>query len=211
MLLLYRCEPSVRASVSSSPTTKPRCSHCKALIERRNKGYKRKSLLSITDLKSAQILFPDLNSKEVFLCSACVRLVYQRTEKRGNRRVCVGRRPLSSLAASVLREAQPLKKLRGNLEEHNYASQDPTPSLQTDPQPAQHIRHGPVPKICAYLRKKNLTTALNRLLEINGFKEALMKTCAKIISSEVSFVVVISTIISLRIQTEQSEQFYFNV
>lgn len=191
VLLLCRSKPNIRASGSSSPSTKPCCSHCNALIERRNKGYKRKSLLSVTDVRGAQILFPDLNPKHVFLCTACVRLVFQRTEKSGNRRICVGRRPLSSPAgspcpaASVLREAQNLKKLK-SLEEHDYASQDPAPSPQPDPQPARNIRRGPIPKICSYLRKKNLTMALNRLLEINGFKEALMKTCVTIISSEVS-------------------------
>lgn len=107
-------------------------------------------------------------------------------EKREQAGLC-GPSSLSSLTVSVFREAQTLK---ASLEEHDYASQDPAPS----PQLARHIRRGPIPRICSSLQKKNLTSALNWLLEINGFKEALMKTCIKIISSEVSFSLSLRTV-----------------
>ncbi|XP_023286175.1 uncharacterized protein LOC111672837 isoform X1 [Seriola lalandi dorsalis] len=171
-----------------------RCSHCGAAIERQTKGYKRKSLLSLTDRRSAQKLFPDLNPAEAFLCFACVRLVFQRTKKSGNKRVYVDPQPRSCpapparSAASVPAEPPPPKKLKKRLKttlnEHDYASQDPSPSPRSDPPPARRIRRGPIPQICGYLRKKNFSSALNRLLQVSGFREALIKTCSKIISGE---------------------------
>ncbi|XP_044023799.1 uncharacterized protein LOC122862399 isoform X5 [Siniperca chuatsi] len=171
-----------------------RCGHCDAPIQRQAKGYKRKSLLSLIDLKSAQKLFPDLNPQEAFLCFACVRNVYQRTKKCGKRRIYVDPHPPSRpapaarSAPSVPGEPPPPKKLKKRLKtmlnEHDYASQDPAPSPRPDPPPARRVRRGPISQVCGYLRKKNFTSALNRLLQVSGFKEALLRVCGKIISTE---------------------------
>ncbi|XP_069008879.1 uncharacterized protein [Embiotoca jacksoni] len=172
----------------------PRCSRCDAPIDRQAKGYKRKSLLSLTDLRSARKLFPDLNPTNAFLCFACVRLVYQRTKKCGKKRVYVDpqapRRPGPSARPipSVPEEPPPPKKLKQRLKtasnEHDYASQDPAPAPRVDPQPSRRVRRGPIPLICGYLQKRNLNSAMNHLLQVSGFKEALIKTCSKVICKE---------------------------
>ncbi|XP_070776760.1 uncharacterized protein [Enoplosus armatus] len=173
-----------------------RCSHCDCPIQRQAKGYKRKSLLSLIDLKSAQKLFPDLNPQDAFLCFACVRNVYQKTKKCGKRRIYVDPHPPSrpvpparpAPSDSLSGEPRPLKKLKKRLKttlnEHDYASQDQAPPSRSDPPPARRVRRGPMSLVCGYLRKKNFTSALNRLLQVSGFKEALIKVCGKIISSE---------------------------
>lgn len=52
----------------------------------------------------------------------------------------------------------------------------------------RRVRRGPIFQVCGYLRRKNFTSARNRLLQVSGFKEALIKVCGKIISSEVRHV-----------------------
>lgn len=159
---------------------------------------KRKSLLSLINGKSARTLFPHLNTQEAFLCFGCVRNVYQKTKKCGKKRIYVDPNPPLRPAAparpapSVPAEPPPPKKLkkrlRTTLDEHDYASQEPAPSPQPDPPPARRVRRGPMAQVCAYLRRKNFTSALNRLLQVTGFTEALIKVCRKTISSEVRHV-----------------------
>lgn len=172
-----------------------RCSRCAAPIQRQAKGYKRKSLLSITDLRSAHRLFPDLNPQEAFFCFSCVRHVYQNTKKCGKKRVYVDPHPPTRPAPparpapSAPGDPPPPKKLkrrlRTALDEHDYASRDPAPSARTEPPQGRRVRRGPISQVCGYLRRKNFTCALNRLLQVSGFKEALIRLCGKLISTEV--------------------------
>ncbi|KAK5917352.1 hypothetical protein CgunFtcFv8_012249 [Champsocephalus gunnari] len=170
-----------------------RCSHCESPIERQAKGYKRKSLLTLIDIKSAEKLFPGLNPREAFLCFSCVRQVYQKTKKNGKRRVFVDPNPPSCAApstrpaSSIPGEPPPLKKLKKRLKtqmnEHDYATQDQEPGSRRPP-PARRLRRGPVSQVSGFLRKRNFSSALNRLLQETGFREALIKVCGKIISNE---------------------------
>lgn len=173
----------------------PRCSHCGREVQRQIKGYKRKSLLTVLDLKSASTLFPRLDPHDAFLCFDCVRDVYHKTKKCGKRRVYVDPNPptrpapAARPAPSVPAEPPPLKKLkkrlRSALNEHDYASQNPAPSDRTEPPPARRGLRGPISQVCGYLRRRKFSCALNRLLQVNGFKDALLKVCGRIISSEV--------------------------
>ncbi|XP_008275317.1 uncharacterized protein LOC103353908 [Stegastes partitus] len=176
--------------LTESKDTELRCSHCGAPIERQAKGYKRKSLLSLTDLRSASRLFPDLNPVQAFLCFSCVRLVYNRTKKSGKKRVFVdpqaARRPAPP--RSVPEEPPPPKKLKPRQKaapnEHDYASQDSEPAARPEPPQTRRLRRGPIPRICRYLQKKNLSSALNLLLQVTGFRTALIRTCSRIIGQE---------------------------
>ncbi|XP_076604644.1 uncharacterized protein LOC143331540 isoform X3 [Chaetodon auriga] len=165
-----------------------RCSVCDAPIPRQAKGYKRKSLLSLIDRKSARALFPHLNTQEAFLCFGCVRNVYQKTKKCGKKRIYVDPKSPDRPAPSVPAEPPPPKKLKKRLKttlnEHDYASQEPTPSPGPDPPLARRVHRGPMAQVCVYLRRKNFTSALNRLLQVSGFTEALIKLCRKTISNE---------------------------
>lgn len=167
-----------------------RCSRCDALIPRQAKGYKRKSLLSLTDLKTARRLFPDLDPAQAFLCFSCVRLVYQRTKRSGKKRVYVDPQaaPRRASTARPPEDPPPPKKLKQRLKaalnEHDYASTNPEPTTRTEPPPTRRVRRGPIPQICGYLQKKNLRSALNLLLQVSGFKEALIRTCSKVINKE---------------------------
>ncbi|XP_070834904.1 uncharacterized protein [Chaetodon trifascialis] len=171
-----------------------RCSVCDAPIPRQAKGYKRKSLLSLIDRKSARTLFPHLQTQEAFLCFGCVRNVYKKTKKCGKKRIYVDPNPPLRPAAparpapSVPAEPPPPKKfkkrLKTTLNEHDYASQEPSPSPRPDPPPGRRVRRGPMAQVCAYLRRKNFTSALNRLLQVSGFTEALIRVCRKTISNE---------------------------
>ncbi|XP_070697913.1 uncharacterized protein [Pempheris klunzingeri] len=172
----------------------PRCSCCAAPIPPQAKGYKRKSLLSLLDRRSARTLFPDLDPRDAFLCFGCVRDVYQRTKKCGKRRTYVDPNPPHRPAAPA-RPGLPLpgdppppkklkKRLRCPLDEHDYASQDPAPSSRPDPPAARRLRRGPISQVCAHLRRKNYSSALNRLLQLSGFREALVRVCGRVISTE---------------------------
>ncbi|XP_067335672.1 uncharacterized protein [Channa argus] len=166
-----------------------RCSHCDARLVNTPKGYKRRSLLKVLDIRSAQILFPDLNPKDAFLCYDCVSVVTRKTKRCGKRRVYVEPEPgpppdpFAPPAAFAPGEPtaprQPVKRLCVN--DHDYASQEPplAPRLQT-----ARIRNSGRPRVCDLLQKKNLTSNLRRLQQVTGFKEALIKICAKIISNE---------------------------
>ncbi|KAK2826840.1 hypothetical protein Q5P01_021054 [Channa striata] len=166
-----------------------RCSHCDARLVNTPKGYKRRSLLKVLDLRSAQILFPHLNPKDAFLCYDCVSVVTRKTKRCGKRRVYVeaesGRAPNPSAPHAALAPGeppaawQPVKRRCVN--EHDYASQEPPPAPR--PQPAR-VRHSGRPRVCDLLQKKNLTSNLRRLQQVTGFKEALIKVCAKIINNE---------------------------
>ncbi|XP_026196227.1 uncharacterized protein LOC113148669 isoform X1 [Anabas testudineus] len=165
-------EAGVRVGLNG--TKEHRCSHCAARLANTPKGYKRRSLLTVLDLRSARILFPHLNPKDAFLCYDCVSVVTRKTKRCGKRRVYV--EPVSSPG-----EPPPPKQLkkRPGLNEHDYASQEPPPA----PRPVR-FRHGGRPRVCDLLQKKNLASNLRRLQQVSGFKEALMKICAKLISSE---------------------------
>lgn len=178
-------EAEVRVALNG--TKEHRCSHCDARLVNTPKGYKRRSLLTVLDLRSAQILFPHLNPREAFLCYDCVSVVTRKTKRCGKRRVYV--EPVSSpapsappAASSVPGEPPPPKQIkkRLGLNEHDYASQEPPPA----PRPVR-FRHGGRPRVCDLLQKKNLASNLRRLQQVSGFKEALIKICAKLISSEV--------------------------
>lgn len=166
-------EAEVRVDLNA--TKEHRCSHCEARLVNTPKGYKRRSLLTVLDLRSAQILFPHLNPKDAFLCYDCVSVVTRKTKRCGKRRVYV--EPVSPPG-----EPPPPKQLkkRPGLSEHDYASQEPPPA----PRPVRS-RHGGRPRVCDLLQKKNLVSNLRRLQQVSGFKEALMKICTKLISSEV--------------------------
>lgn len=190
-------------ATAAEVTMPHRCSVCAAPIQRQAKGYKRKSLLSVIDRKSAHKLFPGLNPREAFLCFGCVRNVYQKTKKCGKRRIYVdpnppprpapAARPVPSVPAEPPPPKKLKKRLKTTLNEHDYASQEPAPSPRPDPPPARRVHRGPMAQVCAYLRRKNFTSALNRLLQVSGFTEALIKVCRKIISNEVKHVYSLQT------------------
>lgn len=180
-----------------------RCSHCDSPIQRQAKGYKRKSLLTVTDLRTARTLFPGLDPHRAFLCFTCVRYVYQNTKRSGKRRVYVDPQPPARPAPAARPalsvpgdtpgdspgEPPPLKKLKKRLKtplnEHDYASADPEPCPRPEPPPPRRVRRGPISQVCGYLRRKNFSSALNRLMTVSGFKEALIRVCGKILSNEV--------------------------
>lgn len=164
--------------VGINGTKEHRCSHCEARLVNTPKGYKRRSLLTVLDLRSAQILFPHLNPKEAFLCYDCVSVVTRKTKRCGKRRVYV--EPVEPVSPPGDPPPTKLLKKRPGLSEHDYASLEPPPA----PRPVR-CRHGGRPRVCDLLQKKNLVSNLRRLQQVSGFKEALMKICTKLISSEV--------------------------
>lgn len=150
----------------------PRCSRCDAPIENTDKGYKRKSLLSVLTRRSAQVLFPHLNPADAFLCYGCVTAVTRKTRRCGRRRVYV--------------EPVPTQQLRNTTgpNDHDYASQQPPPASRTPAGPAQ-LRPRGRPRLCGLMQKKNLMSNLRRLQQVGGFQEALIRVCSKIVCSEV--------------------------
>ncbi|XP_028993882.1 uncharacterized protein LOC114847989 isoform X3 [Betta splendens] len=156
--------PEVQSSLNG--TKEHRCNHCDARLVNTPKGNKRRSLLTVLDLRSAQILFPHLDPNEAFLCYDCVSVVTRKTKRCGKRRVYVEPVPAPEGPLSP----KHIKKKLG-LNEHYYASHEPSPA----PRPVR-FRHGGRPRVLASNRR--------RLQQVSGFKEALMKVCAKLISSE---------------------------
>ncbi|XP_029982884.1 uncharacterized protein LOC115413890 isoform X2 [Sphaeramia orbicularis] len=168
----------------------PRCSHCSAPIPRQAKGYRRKSLLSVVDPRSASLLFPHLRHEDAFLCYACVRFVFTRTKRRGKRRVC----PELLKPGTGTPEPQdgPEFKRSGPfspLAEHDYTAPDPARSpgpgpSQTRARPRGRPRIGTVSEACDRLSRRRFGSGLRRMLQVPGFKKSLIRVCSGIINKE---------------------------